>query len=310
MTLKSKKEAKPMSKLETLIDEEQQRSDAWKEQKTAERNELNALSDEAVTRTTTEPEAYLRYLDVQADNPAYSASNVLLAAAQRPDVTVFHSLEQWNKMGRSVKAQETGIKVRVSDPYMRDGRKYYGFKIDRAFDISQTEGKDVAARLPIEEESPQMETALRKLLRLSPVPVRTSAEAEFDACYDPAAKTIFVSPGLSEAKQFAALAREVYHASAHENSRAGEYDREQYALDAESAGYMLCRSFGVPCEKPDAAKVAELYADMEPMERRDILDGIRQSFRSMQQEIVKELMPKTKTRAEQSRALRSRGMTR
>ncbi|MBQ9721149.1 MAG: hypothetical protein IJV64_10710 [Oscillospiraceae bacterium] len=115
---------------------------------------------------------------------------------------------------------------------------------------------------------------------------------------------------MSEATQFAALAREVYHASAHENSRAGEYDREQYALDAESAGYMLCRSFGVPCEKPDAAKVAELYADMEPMERRDILDGIRQSFRSMQQEIVKELMPKTKTRAEQSRALRSRGMSR
>ena len=124
MTLKSKKEAKPMSKLETLIDEEQQRSDRWKEQKAAERGELNAMSDEAVTRTTTEPEAYLRYLDVQADNPAYSASNVLLAAAQRPDVTVFHSLEQWNKMGRSVKAQETGIKVRVSDPYMQDGRKY------------------------------------------------------------------------------------------------------------------------------------------------------------------------------------------
>ena len=308
MTSKSKKEAKPMSKLETLIDEEQQRSDAWKEQKTAERNELNALSDEAVTRATTEPEAYLRYLDVQADNPAYSASNVLLVAAQRPDVTVFHSLEQWNKMGRSVKAHEAGIKVRVSEPYTREGRKYYGFKIDRAFDISQTEGKDVAARLPIEEGSPQMETALRKLLRLSPVPVRTSAEAEFDARYDPATKTILVSSGLPEAKQFAALAREVYHASAHENSRIGEYNRELYTLDAESAGYMLCRSFGIPCEKPDAAKVAELYADMEPMLRRDILDDIRKSFRSMQQEIVKELMPKTKTRAEQSRA--RRGMSR
>ena len=299
-----------MSKLENLIDEEQQRSEAWKEQKTAERNELNTLSEEAVTTTTTEPEAYLHYLDLQADNPAYSAGNVMLVAAQAPEATVFHSLEQWNKMGRSIRPQETGIRVRVSDPYMRDGRKYYGFKIDRVFDISQTVGREIAEKLPLEEDTPQMETALRKLLRLSPVPVRTDPEAAFDALYLPDEKAIVMSPELSDTKVFAALAREVYHASAHANGRDGDYVREDYTLDAESAGYMLCRNFGVPCEKPDVSRLLELYADMSPMECRDILDGIRQSFRSMQQEIQRELLPKTKTRAEQNRSNRNRSASR
>ena len=303
----SVKETKPMSKLETLINEEQQRSDSWKEQKDAEREELNTMSDEMVTKATTEPETYLRYLELQADNPAYSASNILLALSQKPEVTMLHSLEQWNKLGRSIKPQETGVKVRVSAPYEKDGRKLYGYKVGRAFDVSQTTGKDLAEKVPVEENTPEMDAALRKLIRMSPVPVKSSAEVAGDALYDPKEKTIEVSPELSDAQTFSALAREIYHASSHENNKAIEYDRGENELDAQSVGYMLCRSFGIECKQPDAADVAAFYTDMEPQERRDIFDGMRQSFRVMQQEIQKELAPPAK---EQTRGAKRRGASR
>ena len=114
-----------MSKLDAFIQEKQQRSEEWKAQKTAERDELNAWSDNAILTATIDPNAYLHYLDVQADNPRYSASNILLAMEQNPEITYINSLKGWNELGRSVKREETGLKVRVSDPYIKDGRQLY-----------------------------------------------------------------------------------------------------------------------------------------------------------------------------------------
>lgn len=68
-----------MAKLDDLIQQKQQRDEDWKAKKTAEREELRQLSDDAVMRVTSEPNAYLRYLDTQAINPQYSAANVMLA---------------------------------------------------------------------------------------------------------------------------------------------------------------------------------------------------------------------------------------
>ena len=76
-----------MAKLDDLIQQKQQRDEDWKAKKTAEREELGQLSDDAVMRVTSEPGAYLHYLDTQAINPRYSASNVMLAMAQNPEIT-------------------------------------------------------------------------------------------------------------------------------------------------------------------------------------------------------------------------------
>ena len=62
-------------------------------------------------RVTSEPGAYLRYLDTQAINPRYSASNVMLAMAQNPEITYINSLEVWNRLGRSVNRDENGMGI-------------------------------------------------------------------------------------------------------------------------------------------------------------------------------------------------------
>ena len=174
-----------MAKLDDLIQQKQQRDKDWKAKKTAEREELGQLSDDAVMRVTSEPDAYLHYLDTQAINPRYSASNVMLAMAQNPEITYINSLEVWNRLGRSVNRDENGMKIRVSDTYVKDGREYHGYKIGRVFDISQTHGKAGVPALSLKDNTPEMDAALRRLLDSSPVPVVTSSTMYQDAVYDP-----------------------------------------------------------------------------------------------------------------------------
>ena len=227
-----------MAKLDDLIQQKQQRDEDWKAKKTAEREELGQLSDDAVMHVTSEPGAYLHYLDTQAINPRYSASNVMLAMAQNPEITYINSLEVWNRLGRSVNRDENGMKIRVSDTYMKDGREYHGYKIGRVFDISQTHGKAGVPALSLKDNTPEMDAALRRLLDSSPVPVVTSSTMYQDAVYDPKTQSITVSSRLIDSKIFAALSREIVHAGIHDHGRYPYYTREDCAMDAESVSYI------------------------------------------------------------------------
>ena len=292
-----------MSKLDAFIQEKQQRSEKWKAQKTAERDELNAWSDNAILTATMDPNAYLHYLDVQADNPRYSASNVLLAMEQNPEITYINSLQGWNALGRSVKREETGLKVRVSDSYIKDGRQHRGYKIGRVFDISQTSGKGTVPKLTVRENTPEMDTALRKLLDLSPVKIVTSTTTYEDARYDPASQEITVSANLTDCQTFTALAREIVHAQIHNHGQYPYYSRNECTLDADSVSYMLCRSFDLPAKKPDASRIATSFNDMDAQDRRGVLDSLQQLFRRMQGEIQREVSPQER-KQEQNRPVR------
>ena len=257
-----------MAKLDDLIQQKQQRDEDWKAKKTAEREELGQLSDDAVMRVTSEPGAYLHYLDTQAINPRYSASNVMLAMAQNPEITYINSLEVWNRLGRSVNRDENGMKIRVSDTYVKDGREYHGYKIGRVFDVTQTHGKAGVPALSLKDNTPEMDAALRRLLDSSPVPVVTSSTMYQDAVYDPKTQSITVSSRLIDSKIFAALSREIVHAGIHDHGRYPYYTREDCAMDAESVSYMLCRNFGVETPQPDVSRVGQVFDGMEVQDRR------------------------------------------
>lgn len=293
-----------MSKLDGFIQEKQQRTEDWKAQKEAEREEMNLMSDDGIMTVTNQPDAYLRYLEVQANHPQYSATNILLVLAQNPEITQVNSLERWNKLGRSVKREESGLKIRISDRYMKDGQEYRGYKVGRVFDVSQTSGKDrLPDKIVLAENTPQMDTALRQLLELSPVKVVTNTTMRTDAFYEPNAQEISVSTRLTDGQTFAALAREIVHAKIHNQGQFPQYSREDSKLDADSVSYMLCRSFGVPRDRPDASHIFNLNDGMEAKDRRSMLDMLQQIFRKMQEEIQKEIAPPEK-QAEQHRQSR------
>ena len=280
-----------MAKLDDLIQQKQQRDEDWKAKKTAEREELGQLSDDAVMRVTSEPGAYLHYLDTQAINPRYSASNVMLAMAQNPEITYINSLEVWNRLGRSVNRDENGMKIRVSDTYVKDGREYHGYKIGRVFDVTQTHGKAGVPALSLKDNTPEMDAALRRLLDSSPVPVVTSSTMYQDAVYDPKTQSITVSSRLIDSKIFAALSREIVHAGIHDHGRYPYYTREDCAMDAESVSYMLCRSYGVPCDRPKPVGLVEMFDGLEARDRMGVIADFQQTFSAQRAAIQRGLMP-------------------
>ena len=293
-----------MAKLDDLIQQKQQRDEDWKAKKTAEREELGQLSDDAVMRVTSEPGAYLHYLDTQAINPRYSASNVMLAMAQNPEITYINSLEVWNRLGRSVNRDENGMKIRVSDTYVKDGREYHGYKIGRVFDVTQTHGKAGVPALSLKDNTPEMDAALRRLLDSSPVPVVTSSTMYQDAVYDPKTQSITVSSRLIDSKIFAALSREIVHAGIHDHGRYPYYTREDCAMDAESVSYMLCRNFGVETPQPDVSRVGQVFDGMEVQDRRGVVDSLQKYFRKLQNDIQREISPQERKQPEQNRPVR------
>ena len=84
-----------MANLEAIISNKTAADTQWKEQRQAERENAVAMQDASVTQITTQPEAYARYLDLQGDNPTYSAGNIALVMLQDPNATVFGTTDRW-----------------------------------------------------------------------------------------------------------------------------------------------------------------------------------------------------------------------
>ena len=292
-----------MAKLDDLIQQKQQRDEDWKAKKTAEREELRQLSDDVVMRVTSEPSAYLHYLDTQALNPQYSAANVMLAMAQAPNITYINSLENWGRLGRSVNREESGLKIRVSDPYIKNGRQYHGYKIGRVFDVTQTHGRALAP-LALRDNTPEMDVALRRLLNSAGGSVVTNDTMYQDAFYDPQSQCITVSTRLTDGQTFAALSREIVHAGIHDRGRYPYYTREDCAMDADCVSYMLCRNFGIDVPQPNVSRVGQVFDGMEVQDRRSVVDSLQKYFRRLQKDIQREIAPQERKRPEQNRPVR------
>lgn len=54
---------------------------------------------------------------------------------------------------------------------------------------------------------------------------------------------------------------------------------------------MLCRSYGVPCDKPKVTDLVELFDGMEARDRTSVLANFQQTFSAQRAAIQRGLMP-------------------
>ena len=92
-----------MADLEQLISDKAAADAQWREQRQAEQEAAANLRDESVAEIASDPEAFVRYLDMQGDNPAYSAGNIALVMKQAPEATVVFTRDRWKSRGRFVR---------------------------------------------------------------------------------------------------------------------------------------------------------------------------------------------------------------
>lgn len=128
-------------------------------------------------------ERYMEYLRVMSRFHHYSFNNTLLIAMQMPGASYVAGFSTWkNKLGRTVKKGEKGIRIFAPTPYKKkvevnvtdrsgNTRKEEkevvvpAFKVVSVFDYSQTEGKElpeIASDLP-PSERPQIDRQTKEV---------------------------------------------------------------------------------------------------------------------------------------------------
>lgn len=258
-----------------------------------------AMQDAGVNEIVSSPQAYEAYLEIQANNPAYSAGNVALAFVQRPDVTQFGTAEKWKSLGRNVRDTEKnkGIQIFAKGSFSK------GYTIASAYDISQTTGRDVAER-KIADNSPELDTAISTVMNYSPVSIVQDPQLAVPVYYDSQNLELAIDPNAAKAEVFPALVAEVAHAKLHNKGKNIYYDRKECELDAQSVAYLVCKRFGIKCDMPDASFVTDLYAGYTAPQVRLALSSIQEMSKNMGGSIEKNIAPQTKGRASMYRPTR------
>ena len=282
-----------MADLTTLITQKTRADEMWKLQKQTEREDTVALRDGAIADITSSADNYAAYLQLQGNNPTYSAGNVALAMYQLKDVTIIGTKERWASLGRTVLRQEepNGAKIFVRpNPTQRRG-----YSISDAYDISQTQGKPYRQpqMLP---DTPQMERALSTLLNYAPCPVVADGDLSEAAWYNPKSMELIVNPMADDKTAFYAIATEIVQARFHNKGANQYYDKDECRLDAESVAYLICRRVGLDQPLPDTTDVAALYDGFEVEQRTDALNRIQSMAKQIGGAIERNMQPPQRNR--------------
>ena len=281
-----------MANLEEIIAQKEAQDTQWREQRQADRENTSAMQDAGITEITTNPEAYARYLDMQGDNPAYSAGNIALAMVQDPEATIFGTRERWKSLNRGVLDTQRGkgFKIFTRSTYGR------GYTLTEAYDIRQTQGREL--RPPVlRDDTKEMAAALRALLNYAPVPVVSDEDLPVAAYYD--MKELAINPAFSDSEAFSAIAAEIAHARFHAKGYNAAYVREDSDLDAQSISYILCRRFGVKRDVPELSRLDYLYGGWDAPDRRSALDQLQTMSKQIGGSIERDIAPPQRGRAQQ-----------
>ena len=171
-----------------------------------------------------------------------------------------------------------------------------GFVVTEVYDISQTYGKEPKS-IQLQDGTPEMERALTTLLNYAAAPVKADEAMDTPAYYDAQSMELYVDPVSTDTEAFAAIAAEVAHSRFHNKGRNEFYDRNECSIDAQSVSFLLCRRFGVECELPNLAALAESYNGWSPQEVRQALDSIQEMSKKIGGSIEQAVAPQQHTRS-------------
>ena len=191
-----------------------------------------------------------RYLDFQARFRRYSAGNVLLILAQRPDATRVAGFRSWRDHGRTVRKGERALWILA--PMVRAGKgddpetapRLCGFKWVPVFDVAQTDGDElpsVCRPLSGDHGAGDYErlVGIARLLDFHVEDHRFAGPTNGDCCHR--LRRIRVEVARSPSQRLKTLAHELAHAILHESID----DLSVAELEAESTAYVVCAQLGL-----------------------------------------------------------------
>ena len=196
------------------------------------------------------------FLCMVAKFPRYSFTNTILIFQQCPHASLVQGFNHWRKLGRFVKKGEKGIQIfapRVSKD--DEGKKgVRGFHAVYVFDIDQTDGEPLPAKLPTPTSDGEdatarahVDTLTAWLLETHGCAVTLVHNPQADGLYRRDAHRIELEPLSGDICRLGTLIHEAAHALLHrkDEDRAG-LTRDLRELEAESVAVIVCERFEIP----------------------------------------------------------------
>jgi N-terminal domain of anti-restriction factor ArdC/IrrE N-terminal-like domain len=205
-------------------------------------------------------EDWKKMLELSRRFHTYSANNVFLILAQRPEATRVAGYRTWSSLGRHVMRGERGIAILAPCVYRARpldendehdhpelAKVLRGFRVVHVFDVAQTDGEPIPDVAPVllQDDAP---ASLWQLLadqvtsqgyQLSRGDCRPA-----NGTTNYATRTVVVRDDLAGAQATKTLAHELAHVLLHGGSDHGDA-RSIVETEAESVAYLVCSSAGV-----------------------------------------------------------------
>jgi DNA primase len=231
--------------------------------------------------------SFRAYLATLARFPTYSARNVALIHAQRPDATRVAGYRAWQALGRQVCKGERGI--RILAPYRRvlaegdeqgdaaeRGALVTGFGVATVFDLAQTEGRPLAEAPAPHLLAGASDTAawlwerLAAFLAAEGLALAREETGRANGYYAPALRRVAVHARLTGDQATKTLAHECAHHVA--GARAGVNGADAETI-AEGAAFVVLAHCGIDAGGYTFPYVARWAADRAVLTRN--LEAIR-----------------------------------
>ena len=282
------------------------------------RSRCYEMSEQMTSAVASDGQAFQQYLDIQSHFDRYTANNVLLIMAQRPDAQKIGDYGYWRDQGAYVKRQERKNPILIMEPgkeYEReDGSVGTYYNAKKLYDISQTNmGDKIQPRVGQEQERqeqtgreqngqnrehPEQENQamkerqlIRALVSCPPAAIVTAEDDQIPedkgALFDPEDRCIYVRKGMDAQEIFRSLAPELALAGVADGNK--NYDRNEDAFHAYCASYMLCKKYGVDTRDFDFGGAPEMFEGMELQEVRGELSRMREAANNISSRMAKVL---------------------
>lgn len=276
-----------MSNLYDLLNRKQaytRHKENWQEAQKQQKAFCYQTIEQALTEVGNSPEAFMRYLDMQAHFDLYSPRNVLLIQAQAPQATRLADAAGWEAQGTVVKRSAFRQPIYILEPgrqYERqDGSMGQYYNPKKMYDISQT-----LAEVTPEKEQPITDRLLLKaLITDSPVQIETieTKEGQAKAQFDHQTMRLSVQKGLTPDELFQAVCLELCKVNI---LRYGETPSDLEGI-ATSAAYLVCKQVGKTPEPISSTVHARLFQDKDGNGIAKELTTIRDSAGTMMDQIA------------------------
>lgn len=222
----------------------------------AERIVNRALVTLAAALERGHSEGLQRHLEAMARFHRYSISNLMLIVGQKPEARHVEGFRTWQKLGRRVRKGEKGILIRApysvrrtkNDAGEKDDETFVGFKAAYVFDISQTEGDELATFGIASGEPGANIDALKDFAESRDIELRY--EEVLAAHGMSHGGRITLRKGLSPAEEFTTLVHELGHELMHKDEE--KRTRKVAETEAEAVAFVVSHAAGLDAVQASA----------------------------------------------------------